>query len=274
MKHLVTVVIPCYNDGAYVKKAVESVLSQTYSNFTIFIVDDGSNQDTKDVLSTISHEKIKVHYQVNKGVSNARNQAIEMSDTKYILTLDADDYFEPTFLEKAIDILEANEPIGIVASHYNIVEREREGVVVKPVGGTIENFLNKNEGVASALFRRKCWEEVQGYDEKMKDGYEDWEFWIAILSKSWQMRIIEESLFNYRVKEHSRDKSAREEHDLKLKKYIFNKHKNSYKEHFEVVFNSLIEKNDFQKKKINKLERSRKQAIDNMFLKPFKIFKR
>ena len=114
MPNQVTVIIPCYNDGAYIQQAVNSIRCQTFTDYKICIVDDGSNQATKAVLSELSHDSLSIHYQENQGVSHARNYAISLAASDYILTLDADDYFEPTFLEKAVNILKSHKNVGVV----------------------------------------------------------------------------------------------------------------------------------------------------------------
>ncbi len=270
MVNLVTVIIPCYNDGPYIKKAVDSILNQTFADYKIIIVDDGSNETTKNVLSKINNKKIEIHYQDNQGVSCARNKAITLTKSEYILTLDADDYFEPTFLEKAVKILNSNHKIGVVGCSYNVIIDNKLQKIVNPIGGSIDNFLLKNEGLGNSLFRRVCWEEVNGYDEKMKLGYEDWEFWIAILSRGWQMKIIDEPLFNYRLKSVSRDKIALKNHDLELRKYIFNKHKEVYKVHFEKVTLSLFDENEKLRKKKVKLQKSKEYKLGKLLVSPLK----
>lgn len=93
----VTVVIPCFNDGAFINQALQSVLNQTLKPDQIIVVDDGSNTATKTILEAIKHNDVKVVYQSNYGVSVARNVGIDLAKTEYILTLDADDYFNGTF---------------------------------------------------------------------------------------------------------------------------------------------------------------------------------
>jgi glycosyltransferase involved in cell wall biosynthesis len=274
IENLVTVVIPCYNDGAFIIEAVDSILNQTFQDFHIVIIDDGSNDTTKIILKEIKGDNITVIYQKNQGVSAARNKAISLSDSKFILTLDADDYFEPTFLEKALREISNDKSIGVVGSYYTLFgDCFEEKKTVKPIGGKIKNFLVKNEGIASCLFKRECWEQVGGYDKKMKLGYEDWEFWIAILSKSWEMKIIKETLFNYRIKSVSRDQIATNHHDLVLKKYILNKHRDVFKEHSELVISSLLVKNEYLRKTSLQYKNSLECKLGKVIVEPFKCVK-
>ncbi|WP_345006038.1 glycosyltransferase family A protein [Snuella lapsa] len=274
MSYRITVVIPCYNDGAYIEDAINSILGQTLNDYQIIIVDDGSDKSTKDILKRLDHEKIKVYYEANKGVSSARNFGIALSESEYILTLDADDYFEPTFLEKALDILETHSDVAVVGCYHYLVSDRKIKHVVRPKGGTITNFLTKNEGLGNALFRRSCWEQVGGYDAHMTTGYEDWEFWIAILAKGWRMEIIKEPLFYYRIKENSRNMKATNFHDLELKSYIFNKHFNIYSAHFKRVTLRLLKNNDRLYKRNIVLTQSIEYRLGRFLLTPFKKIKK
>ena len=101
----VTVIIPCFNDGKYVLEALNSIFNQTLQAVKIIIVDDGSNVETQKILKTIYNPNVQIIHQENKGVSNARNTGINLATTDYILTLDADDYFEPSFIEKSVKVL-------------------------------------------------------------------------------------------------------------------------------------------------------------------------
>ena len=104
-KPLISIIIPCYNDAKYIEQSVNSALNQTYSNKEVIVVDDGSNVETKQILKKLEPKLIKLITQENKGQSTARNVGINAAKGEYILTLDSDDYFEPTFLEKLFPVL-------------------------------------------------------------------------------------------------------------------------------------------------------------------------
>ena len=106
---VITVVIPCHNDGKFIDEAVDSVLCQTFQDFEIIIINDGSTDEfTNELLKTYSKPKTKVFTILNQGPSIARNIAIEKAKGRYILPLDADDRIFPNYLEKAFKIIEAN----------------------------------------------------------------------------------------------------------------------------------------------------------------------
>lgn len=112
---LVSIIIPTYNYGRYILQAVMSCLHQTYKNLEIIVVDDGSTDNTKETLQTIK-DRICYIYQINKGVSAARNRGLKMARGDFITFLDADDYLTEDSIETRVNILLAYPDIGIVFS--------------------------------------------------------------------------------------------------------------------------------------------------------------
>ena len=154
----VSAVIPCYNHGEYVEDAINSILSQTHLVSEILVVDDGSDDpETLHILDTIDKPRTIVYHKENGGPSSARNYGIERSSHNYILTLDCDDRFDPTFVEKAITVLKNNPKTGMVTSYVN--EQERiQPLMRNSKGAGLKSFLVKNDANASLLFRKKCLE--------------------------------------------------------------------------------------------------------------------
>ncbi|ULC60564.1 glycosyltransferase family 2 protein [Flaviramulus sp. BrNp1-15] len=275
MKSNVTVIIPCFNDGEFIMEALNSVLRQTLKPEKIIIIDDGSGLETKKILKKIDVDTVEVIFQENKGVCKTRNIGIGLAKTDYILNLDADDYFDKTFVEKAVHLLKNDENIIAVGSLVNIIKVNKiETETKKPIGGSLKNFLVKNNGVSGSIFRKKSWEMVNGFDENMINGYEDWDFWISILKKGGTMHIIQEPLFTYRKKNESRDKSAVEKYDFELRKYIFLKHKDIYKFHFDFYALELLRQNTLFKNNVAKAKTSLEFRIGQNFLAPFRFIKK
>ena len=120
----VSVVIPYYNAGRYIDEAVDSILAQTYHDYEIIIVNDGSTDPySQEKLESYKHPSISVIHQENKKMSAARNTGIQAAKGEYILTLDADDRFSPTFLEKATAILDNSSQLGVVNCHHQTFGR-------------------------------------------------------------------------------------------------------------------------------------------------------
>ena len=106
-KPLVTIYITNHNYGKFVKKAINSVLSQTYKNFELIIIDDGSTDNSKKIINKYkNNSKIKIFYQANKGLTVSNNLAIRASQGKYIMRLDADDWLDTHAIEILSNILE------------------------------------------------------------------------------------------------------------------------------------------------------------------------
>lgn len=270
----VTVVIPCYNDGSYIMEALQSIYNQTVLPQKIIIVDDGSDSTTKKILSTINNPLVQILYQENKGVSSARNKAISVAQTEYILNLDADDYFESTFIEKAVAILHRDQEVVAVSSYCRVFKKRKTIEIVKPSGGKLKDFIVINNSRANSIFRKKCWESVGGFDETMLGGYEDWEFWIAVLKLGGTIHIVAEVLSHYRIKDISRDQKALKNHDFDLRKYIYCKHKEVYKPHLDFYIGELLRQNSLLRNSVYKIKNSVDFNIGMIILRPLRALKK
>lgn len=255
-------------------EALQSIYNQTVLPEKIVIVDDGSNTDTKNILTAINHPLVQIIYQENKGVSAARNLAISLAQTDYILNLDADDYYEPTFLEKAVALLYHNPEVVAVSSYCSVFKKRKTIEIVKPLGGKLKDFIVINNSRASSLFLKSSWEKVSGFDEKMQAGYEDWEFWIAILKSGGRIAIIPEVLSHYRIKNTSRDQIALISHDFELRKYIFLKHREVYEDHSDFYVFQLLQQNSLLRTSIYKAKNSKEFTIGKIILTPLRAIKK
>lgn len=275
MMNKVSVVIPCYNQAQYLADSVQSVLNQTYSNWECIIVNDGSTDNTAQVALSwcAKDERIKYVSKDNGGLSSARNCGIQNSSGNYILTLDADDMYEATFMSKAVAILDNNPGIGVVSCWGYRFSNCKDYTVFKPNGKTLEDFLYRNAAIGTSLFRKKCWEEVDGYDESMKYGYEDWEFYIRVGKYGYRTEIIQEPLFFYRQRKGSMRNVAVNDHDSQIKFYIFMKHKDLYLENFEGLIQNLLSIAANNKKSELKRINSIDFKLGSFILRPLRILK-
>ena len=298
--------MPLFNQEAYIRQCVESCLAQTYKNFTLTIVNDGSTDCSRRVLqeviddwmrednlkrepcmkeieqtgifnekerqkiwssiftepdlkmtddgSTFTREqnrrrctflsevtrlgfddenkwKIKDKYypdgervaptvidQENRGLSESRNTAIRaVSGCSFILPLDADDWIEPTYLEKTVPLM-SNPEVGIVATSMKY-----EGLlhnVIAPMGLTLQHQMQTNDLPVCSLYRRECYNQTRGYETLFVEvggstrvlGYEDYEFWISVLKRGWKVATVLEPLFHYTVRPNSMISQAKTKH--------------------------------------------------------------
>lgn len=202
---VVSVIIPCFNDGRYLIEALDSVFKQTVQEIEIIVVDDGSTDPvTLAVIDQLANDprlRLLRHDQC-LGPSAARNHGIQASKGEYILPLDADDRIYPSYVEKARGMLAKDSSLEIVycrARWFGLAFGEFR---LPPYGP--ETMLLQNVIFATAMFRRKSWQAVSGYSENMVHGMEDYDFWLKLLSRGGKVFRLDEVLFDYRVKPRSR----------------------------------------------------------------------
>jgi hypothetical protein len=269
---LITFVIPCYNDWQYVEEAVNSALAQSYHPIEIIVVDDGSNEKTKAVLSRIEPKINQLITQENQGQSVARNVGIKAAIGEFIMTLDSDDFFEPSFCDKAIDIILENEKVKIVSCYAHLLFENGTKSVFETVGGELGDFLLKNNALGSALFKKEDWLFCGGYDEIMNQGLEDWEFYIRLLKEGGKAEIIPEPLYTYRKRENTTTAKA-ESLKYQLLNYIYLKHQDLYKENFELFAKHILYR--LEREEIEKLKNTQRLEfrIGNAILFPIRYIK-
>ncbi|HME44412.1 MAG TPA: glycosyltransferase [Syntrophorhabdales bacterium] len=229
----VSVIIPCFNDGAYIDEAVDSVLAQTYQDFEIVIVNDGSTDPrTNDILSNYSRPKTRVIQTTNQGVARARNRAIEEASGEFILPLDADDKIGKEYLKEAVKVIDGDPDVGIV---YCLAEffGDKTGLWELPPY-SLEGLLLDNLICNCALFKKRDWEAVNGFNSNMKYCYEDWEFWLSLVELGRKVYRIPKVSFYYRITDGSRQRSATEEHMVDMRVQVFRNHENLYLENIRV----------------------------------------
>lgn len=199
----VSVIVPCYNQAQYLSDALETVYEQTYKEWECIIVNDGSIDNTKEVAQAwlAKDSRFKYIEKENGGLSSARNAGILISQGNYILPLDADDKIGTEYLKLAINQFNENNQIKIV--YCNAEKFGFETGTWNLPDFTIKELALNNMIFCSALFKKRDWERVGGYDIKMIHGLEDWEFWISLLKDGGLVKKIDEFCFFYRVKKNS-----------------------------------------------------------------------
>jgi glycosyltransferase involved in cell wall biosynthesis len=240
MNPAISVIIPCYNDGIYLKETIAKLKLQTFNDFEVIIIDDGStDQYTLNVFDEINEQGITVYHKPNGRMAAARNYGIERAKADIIVALDADDYFEKTFFEKALNVLNAEKNVAVVSCYIKSFGLRKN--LFKARGGTVENFLFSNQCVACTMFRKSVWLEVGKFDEQMKLGFEDWEFYIRVTEKGYLIKIIPEILFFYRQTEKSTLKNDSMPNQNEILEYMINKHEGLYKEKLvELIMNKQV----------------------------------
>ncbi len=201
---LISVIIPCYNQGIYLEDSVSSILAQTYQRTEIIIVNDGSTDpETIQILEHFDKPGCKVLHTSNQGLPSARNTGIKQTTGEYVCCLDADDRYHPDYFTKAVTVLDADTKrrFGAIASWVQLFGES--DVLWKTIGANTQGFApflqgTRNNIHSSTMFRRSCWEELGGFDQSMVQGYEDWDFWLRMLALGYEWYCIEEVLIYYR----------------------------------------------------------------------------
>jgi glycosyltransferase involved in cell wall biosynthesis len=249
-KPKVSVVIPCYNHGQYLHDAVESLLVQTYNDFEIIIVNDGSDDSlTNQVVNALGKGEIRVINTPHQGLPTARNTGIKAARGEFILPLDADDEIAPAYIEKAVEAISGDPRIGIVYCEAALFGEQTSRWKLPEYSFSM--MLTQNVVFSSALFRKKMWRKVGGYDPRMEYGLEDWDFWLKIIEMGLSVYRIPEVLFYYRVKKGSMADALNEQKTKLFKMYtqIFTNHNNLYLQHLPELF--LAMENSLQKCRIS-----------------------
>ncbi len=207
---LISVIIPAYNAEEFIAKTLESVLSQTYQNIEILVVDDGSTDTTAQIIKSFAQKdrRIILLQQSNAGVAVARNLAYLHSKGEYIAPIDADDIWYPQNLEKQVECLINSEPFVGVAYSWSVDINEggllTGGFYNSTIEGEVHDALVYKYFIgnaSSSLIRRTCFEKVGGYNCKFKlenaQGCEDWELHLRI-AQYYQFKVVPEYLVSYR----------------------------------------------------------------------------
>jgi glycosyltransferase involved in cell wall biosynthesis len=193
----VSIVVPCYNGGQFLDALVASIRAQTFRDFETIIVDDGSTDvATREKLAALPAD-IQVVRQENGGLSSARNAGFRAAQAQIVLPLDCDDTLEPTHLAETVPLLLRAPPeIGFVFAYERLVGA-RSGIMEFYFNPFDQLFANRMS--YCLLMRKSVWENAGGYDETMRDGYEDWEFNIRIAKCGYQGICVPKPLVNYLV---------------------------------------------------------------------------
>ena len=204
---IISVVIPVYNGAKTIKETIESVLEQTYQDFEIIAIDDGSQDNTLAVIDSIQNQRIKVFSYPNAGVSASRNRGFARARGEFIAFLDADDLWTKDKLESQLELLQQNPQAGVAYSWTDHIDEL--GKFLKPASYTscsgniyerllIGNFLSCG---SNTLIRAEALKQVGGFDESLKAA-EDWDMWLK-LAPRYEFLVVPRPQVLYRVSAHS-----------------------------------------------------------------------
>ncbi len=260
---LVSFIIPYFNAGRTIQETVDSIFYQSYKNFDIWIVNDGSTEplSIEKLKNFEGNEKIQILHQENAGPSTARNLAIQQSKAEFIVPLDADDLIDSNSIAESLNVFK-NREIGIV--YGNIQYFGEEKTVKKQADFKMERQLIMNQIAVTALIRKEVFIDIGYYDQFLsKPGLEDWEFWIRVGQSSWKFKKLEMIFFKVRIQNSSRTYQVANNNLNIIKDYVYKKHVNLVMENYENLYyqkKQLIETPDYK--------------IGNFVMAPYRYFKK
>ena len=263
-----------YNYGRYIDDAIESLKKQTFQDFEIYLVDDGSNDGaTPEKVKSLDYEKItkKILYKQNKGNAVRRKELYKAMTNDYILDMSADDILMPEFLKKTVKFLEKHSDVGAVCvdmyeymddfSGEPFFEYKYDRKKMK-----LPEMLAECHFLGSALTRKEALDDADLTGEIRR--YADWDKWISILEAGWRLDVINEFLFCYRIhmdslSHTSSGESETEVYSLILKKHkkLFNKYSSEVAEKLFYQLFSTVRSNDYVMKELLELRETRKELL-------------
>ncbi len=254
----ISVIMPVHNGEKYLREAVDSILSQTFSDFELLIIDDGSTDSTPDIIKSIDDERIVyLKNESNMGISHSLNRGIAASKGKYIARMDADDISLPQRFEKQIEFMKSNPEVMLL------------GCAVEAFGEDFENtvrvFSKFNDDIKidmlfstpfahpSLMFNRRIFED--GLYNSDFNGIEDYELWIRFAKKH-QMSTLDEVLFMYRMHVSQVTKNTNADYERKYRLVKENQVSSILTEYTEEEFEAFL--NYCKGNQINQVE----QVVD------------
>jgi len=201
----ISIIMPAYNQEQYIQDAIESVITQSFSDWELIIVDDGSTDRTSEVMESFVDSRIRCFYQSNQERSAARNIGLTHATGQFVAFLDADDFWHPSFLESQRHVLITQPNVGLVACGTCIVDMQGRIIDCRPTGIrndasqaiTTRLLLQGNQmSCGAVLARTDAVRSVHGFDPTLRQG-EDWDLWIR-MSIRYKLAANELPLFYYR----------------------------------------------------------------------------
>ncbi len=201
----VSIVVPCFNGGRFLDGLLASLARQTFRDFEVVIVDDGSTDELtlrklaalQDTLRNSLPDRVRVIRQANRGASAARNTGAREARADLLFMLDCDDTIEPSFLAEVVSALRAAPPdVGVAVAHMRLIGAET---------GVARRYFNRfdllftNTMSPGIVVRKDSWRTAGGYDETMRDGYEDWDFSLRLVEAGFRAIEIAKPLYIYHV---------------------------------------------------------------------------
>ena len=226
LDNLVTVIIPTYNNSLFVIDSIESVLNQTYKNFEIIVVDDGSTDNTEDILKDyVNQKKIIYIKKINGGPASARNVGIREAKGKFVAFLDADDIWTPNKLTKQIGLILKNDFAAVHTDRY-FFDQTNTKDWINHSKQNIQHLIKENFIVTSSLIiKTEILKKYMFNEDANFFAVEDYELWLRLLFSDYTFGYIPEKLVGYRLHKNQISSNANINNTIYIYKYHFQKQK-------------------------------------------------
>ena len=249
----VSVILPTYNHLAFLPLAIGSILNQSFQDFELVIVNDGSTDGTKEYLDSLRDPRVVVIHQQNKRLPGALNTGIQAARGEYLTWTSADNYCSQIFLEALVGALENNPDCGFAYSSYaTIDEHDRISEFVRNQPFYYAQIIASNVGIASFMYRRECHESL-GLYEPLVDGAEDWDMWVRIL-EHYAPVYVPDILYYYR--QHSDSMTIRDSDKIQVAaRMVYQRTLERHGNSFDIItlYPEIIDCKDQQQAKIHAL---------------------
>jgi glycosyltransferase involved in cell wall biosynthesis len=190
----VSIVIACRNQGEFLGEAIESAIHQTHPCNVVVVLNDCSDNSEEVANKYLNYNNYHLIIEEEAGLSRARNIGIRHVDADYIVCLDSDDYLD---LDAIRLMLEAYDG-GLVRHDIKMFGDLNKMVTYGNGDDTLEQFIKFNRSVCTTMFSKSLFEEVGGYDEEMKRGFEDWDLWVRMMATGIHIKTVHKPLLFYR----------------------------------------------------------------------------
>lgn len=212
MSLLVSIIMPVHNGQKFITKSIESVLEQSYENWELIIVNDGSTDLTEEIVIKFQNltNKVKYFYKVNEGQVKATNFGILKSNGDYVAFLDSDDLWESDKLNKQVNFISKNKNIDFLYAKYNSIDEYGNLLSTNNSHGSLnhhEDLLKRCFiGRLTVMVKKSILVELDLFDEFLHST-DDWDMWIRI-SKKFQLSFLDEVVASYRIHPQSMSKNS------------------------------------------------------------------
>ena len=270
----ISIILPVYNAEKYISQTLDSIINQSFSDYELIIIDDGSTDDSSKIINNYRDDRIKYYKNIkNSGIVFSLNRGLEIASSEYIARIDSDDICLKDRLLHQFEFLEANKNVGVCSCNIKYIDASgNEGEIIKmPLSSdeTKINFLFGNPIIHPAsMFRRELALRVGGYTVGMEPA-EDYDFWLK-LSEICDIQNINEVLLKYRVHSTNYSKIKRNEYDQKFSAIFKKKNKLKLDEiieneflsyHLRLIIGNWSEKSYYNE--VIKLKKWKKSLIEN-----------